>query len=266
MMKEEITKFLNSKLLDNYLIGQTSAEENAKVENYISKYPEVKEAYNTLQNNLELVSQANAVEAPVSILGNILNELDDAAVVKLKQKPKKSWFNYGIAASVVAVLFASYSFFLYNQNLKLSEENQVVVDEIFDLRSDINENNERLNALMDQFNQLNNPETEKYVLKGNRRAKNLKTVAYINPKDKTTMIDVVSLPQLPEEQYYKLWAEVQDKMVGVGILSKADRRLQKIPYTKDALGLSITVEQKGQQISTQNDNTPVAEIELKLND
>jgi len=265
MMQEDITNFLNSNLLENYLIGITSAEENIKVETYISKYPEVKEAYDALQDNLELVSQANAVEAPASILGNILNELDDKPVVTLTQKPKKSWFNFGVAASIAAMVFATSSFFLYNQNLKLADENQTVVDEIFDLRSDINENNERLNALMDQFNQLNNPETEKYVLSGNRRAKNLKTVAYINPKDKTTMIDVVSLPQLPEEQYYKLWAEMQDKMVGLGILSEADRRLQKMPYPKDALGLSITVEQKGQQVSSPND-TPVAEIELKLND
>ena len=50
-MKEKITVFLNSGLLDKYLIGQTTAAETEKVETYIAKYPEVQNAYNTLQHN-----------------------------------------------------------------------------------------------------------------------------------------------------------------------------------------------------------------------
>ena len=42
---------------------------------------------------------------------------------------------------------------------------------------------------MRQFLKLNNPETEKYVLRGNDRAKDLKTVAYINSIDKSSLIE-----------------------------------------------------------------------------
>ena len=109
---------------------------------------------------------------------------------------------------------------------------------------------------------LNNPETEKYVLRGNDRAKNLKTVAYINAIDKTSMIDVVSLPQLPENQNYQIWAELQDKMVNLGILDISDRKLKSIPYMEDALSLSITIEPKAGQSNTNTENA-VAEITLK---
>ena len=70
-----------------------------------------------------------------------------------------------------------------------------------------------------------------------KEQKNLKTVAYINPKEKTSMIDVVSLPKLPEEQCYQIWAELQGKMVSLGILNEADRKLINIPYAEDALAL-----------------------------
>mgnify|MGYP000374105704 FL=1 len=49
---------------------------------------------------------------------------------------------------------------------------------------------------MSELKKLNDPETYKYVLRGNERAKELKTVAYINPINKSSLIDVVSLPKL----------------------------------------------------------------------
>ena len=110
---------------------------------------------------------------------------------------------------------------------------------------------------------LNNPDAKKYVLTGNERAKNLKTVAYINPVDKTSMIDVITLPQLPEEQHYQIWAELQDRMVILGILDESDRKLKPIPYMEDALALSIKIGIKGEE--TNENNTEVAEILLKDN-
>lgn len=261
-MSDKITTFLNSGLLDKYLIGTTSADENATVETYISKYPEVQDAYNTLQYNLEIVSKSKGQTAPKNILDAVLTELDDAPVVTLKRgKRYKKWYKLSIAASIAALVFAGTAYTFYNQNQKLHQENQIVVEEIFDLRGDIEQNNERLDAVIDQFKKLNDPNTYKYIMKGNDRAQNLKTVAYINPKEKTSMIDVVSLPQLPEEQCYQIWADLQGKMVSLGILSETDRQLKRIPFTENARGLNITIEPKGGNAVASLENT-VAEISL----
>ncbi|MDO5971664.1 anti-sigma factor [Flavivirga aquimarina] len=262
-MNEKITTFLNSGLLEKYLLGETTSVETEKVESYISKYPEVQNEYNTLQYNLEIVAKSNAVEAPKSILNNILEELDEKPVVKLNtQKKYKSWYKISVAASIAAFIFAGTSYHFYSQKQKLSQENQIVVDEIFDLRSDIEKNNLMLDNVMRQLLKLNNPETEKYIIKGNERAKDLKTVAYINPKEKTSMIDVVSLPQLPEEQCYQIWADLQGQMVSLGILNEADRQLMSIPYAENALALNITIEPKGGNTIASVENT-VAEISLQ---
>ncbi len=262
-MNEKITTFLNSGLLEKYLLGETTSAETEMVETYISRYPEVQNTYNTLQYNLEIVAKSNAVEAPKNILNNILEALDEKPVVKLNTSNKyKKWYKFSVAASVAALIFAGTSYLFYSQNQKLAEENQIVVDEIFDLRSDIAQNNKMLDNVMRQLLKLNNPETEKYIIKGNERAKDLKTVAYINPKEKTSMIDVVSLPQLPEEQCYQIWAELQGKMVSLGILSEADRQLKSLPYTEDALALKITIEPKGGNNIASVENS-VAQISLQ---
>ncbi len=262
-MNEKITTFLNSGLLEKYLLGETTSAETGTVETYISKYTEVQNTYNTLQNNLEVVAKSNAIEAPKSILNNILDELDDAPVVKMSNTSRyKKWYKFSVAASVAALIFAGATFHFYNQNQKLQNETLIVDEEIQDLRNDIAKNNKMLDNVMRQLLRLNNPETEKYIIKGNERAKDLKTVAYINPKDKTSMIDVVSLPQLPEEQCYQIWAELQGKMVSLGILSEADRQLRAIPYTENALALNITIEPKGGNTIASLDNS-VAEINLQ---
>lgn len=261
---KNVYAFLESGLLEKYVVGYTTVSESEKVEEFISNYPEVKSKYDLLQDNLEIISQLNAVEAPKDSLKNILSALDDKPVIALHSKKRRVSLWYSVAASVVAVLFASAATFLYFQNQQLINENQVVVDEIFDLRGDIENTNNKLESVMKQFMRLNNPETEKYIIRGNKRAKNLKTVAYINPKEKTSMIEVISLPQLPEEQCYQMWAQMQDRMVNLGILDAADRDLKTIPYTENALGFNITVEPKGGNETATVENS-VANIKINNN-
>ena len=264
-METKLHSFLNSNLLNKYLVGETSYEESKEVEYFIANYPEAAEAYEKLQNNLEIIAKAGAVDVPKHILGDILDALEDkneTKVIQLVQNKRTPW--YSIAASAAAVLFATSSFFLYQKNKGLMDENNVVVEEIYDLRSDIEKNNAKLDELSAELNKLNHPDARKYVINGNERYKNLKTVAYINPVEKTSMIDVITLPQLPEDQHYQIWAELQDRMVNLGILDESDRKLKQIPYMEDALALSIKIGKDGEE--TNENNTEVAEISLKENE
>lgn len=268
-MNDKITTFLNSNLLEKYIVGSTNSDETEMIETYISKYEEIQNAYNTLQANLEIVAKSKAVEAPQYVLNSIMNEIEDQFVINLNpKKNKKTWHKYSIAASIAAFIFAGTSFFFIMKNQKLSHENRdivnennTIVDEIFDLRNDIESNNSKLDIILAQLHLLNNPETQKYIINGNSRAKDLKTVAYINPINKTSLIDVVTLPQLPEEQCYQIWAEVQDKMISLGILNQKDWQLKPIPYTENALSLNITIEPKGGNKKASMENS-VAEITL----
>lgn len=261
-MKTKLQTLINSGLIDKYILGDTSIAESLEVEHCISEYPEIENEYNRLQNNLEIIAKSHAIESPTHLLSSILEELEDIPVIDIKaHKDSTPW--YSIAASFAAIAFAVMSFLLYQQNMILADENQVVVEEIFDLRSDIDKYNSKLDNVMFQFQKLNDPETEKYVLRGNSRAKDLKTVAYINAINKTSMVDVVSLPQLPEEQQYEMWAEFQDRMVSLGILDANDRTLKSIPYMENALGLSISIENKNNTRNQANAENPVAEIALK---
>ena len=94
-----------------------------------------------------------------------------------------------------------------------------------------------------------------------KEQKILKPWLIFNSIDKSSLIDVVSLPELTEEQCYQMWAKLQDKMVNLGILDINDRKLQSVPYIEDALSLSITIEPKGGNENASLENA-VAQILL----
>lgn len=255
-MKKNLQSFLDSGLLERYLVGDTSIAENLEVENKIDNHPEIAEEYETLQTNLEIVAKANAAEAPLGVLNKILMKTREETKVIAMPKQKTPW--YSIAASVAAVGFGLLSVVLFQQNQDLNNENNVVVDEIFDLRDDINKNNSKLDALAVQLEKLNNPDAKRYVLEGDR---NLRTVAYINPIERTSMIDVVSLPKLSENQRYELRAELEDRMVSLGHLEDYQRELKPIPYMEEAIALNIVIKDKNAESGIANKE--VAEISLK---
>jgi len=264
-MSKKVQTFLETDLLERYLVGDTSFSESATVETYISEYPEIKAKYILLQDNLEILSKSNAIEPPTNLLENILEAVEDKPVIELhKETSKKATPWFGIAASVAALIFGAFSFFLYTQNQSLIDKNTLANDEINQLRLDAAHTNSELATVSKKYNMLINPETNKYTLRGNNRAKNLKTVAYVNPVDKLSMIDVVALPELPKEQTYQLWAEVQDKMINLGILDASKGNLMPIPYMEDAIGYSITVGPKGENHTASTENS-VANISLQSN-
>ncbi|MBA10018.1 anti-sigma factor [Flavobacteriaceae bacterium] len=261
-MTSRIQNFLKSGLLEKYVQGETTKQESHKVDDFINQHPEIKEKYLKLEAQLELEAQIHAVTPPEGVLESIFDVINKKSVSASKSTGSiiHSWL--AIAASIIALVFAGTALMLYSHNKELLRENNTIVEEIFDLRKDIDENNNKLDDIVHAFNKLNNPETEKYVLRGNSRAKNLKTVAYINASDKSSLIDVVSLPELSDEQTYQMWANLQDKKINLGTLGTSNGKLQPVPYIEDVLSLSITIEPKDANEFETSENS-VAEIPIK---
>lgn len=236
-MKEKIRIFLDSDLLEKYLLGDTSTEEALQVERYIAMHPEVRDSYNELQQNLESFAKLHALKAPEG--------LKDRILWKIRQEKRKGskFYKYAVAASIVAMIFAGSSYFFYNQNMDLQEKNSLVNNKIKNLEMDMKV---QLEDLRNQYIVLNNPNTKRYAVNGNRKAKELKAVAYINPVKKLSYINVSNLPKLPEDQCFQMWAEVNGELVNLGIIKQFDdkEKLFALPYADNAIGY-ITIESEG---------------------
>jgi len=234
-MKQKLQTILDSDLLENYLMGTTGDEETLQVENYISLYPEVRKTYDELQENLETFAKLHAVEAP--------DELKEKIMIRIRKENKNGsrFMKFASAASFAILISTGASYFFWNQNQSLQEENTAVNNKIDDLQEEMRE---QLEDVRNQFIVLQNPETKQYKVMGNKKAQELKAVAYVNPVKKLSYLNVSKLPHLPENQCYQMWAEVNGEMVNLGILKEADKRLMALPYSDNAVGY-ITIEPKG---------------------
>src|SRR5690606_17908993 len=96
----------------------------------------------------------------------------------------------------------------------------------------------QLEEVRNQFIVLHNPKTKRLNVNGNNKAKELKAVAYINPDKKLSYINVSKLPNLPEDQCYQMWAEVNGEMINLGIVEAANEsdKVAPLPYGKHAIG------------------------------
>jgi anti-sigma-K factor RskA len=236
-MKEKIKIFLDSDLLEKYLLGSTSTEESLRVERYIAMHPEVREAYNELQENLETFAKMHALKTPEGLKEQILFR------IKQEKRGRSKFYRFAVAASIAALIFAGASYFFYNQNQSLQQENSMVTNKIKDLEMDMKI---QLEDIRNQYIVLNNPNTKRYNVSGNKKAADLKAVAYINPVKKLSYINVSHLPQLPEDKCFQMWSEVNGKMVNLGVIKQFDdkEKLLALPYADNAVGY-ITIEPQG---------------------
>ena len=74
-MKDKIRKFLESDLLEKYLLGTTSSTESAQVERYIAMYPEVRDTYRELEENLEAFARLYARKTPEGVRERIIRSI-----------------------------------------------------------------------------------------------------------------------------------------------------------------------------------------------
>ncbi|MBO0322587.1 anti-sigma factor [Muricauda sp. CAU 1633] len=245
-MKEKVKQFLDSDILEKYLVGDTTKEEALQAERYIAMYPEVRDTYNELQDNLETFAKMYAKKTPEGLKEIII------ASAKQEKAVFKRFYKYAIAASVAIMIFAGSSYFFWSQNQSLQEENTLVTNKIKYLEDNMKD---QLEDMRNQFIVLNNPDTRKYQLKGQREGKELKAIAYINPVKKLSYINVSNVPQLPENKCFQMWAEVNGELVNLGVIKQLDDKdkLLALPYADKAVGY-ITIEPQGGNTSPSVDN------------
>ncbi len=85
----EIKEYIESGILEAYVIGAASEQEVQEVLRYKEQYPEINIALNEIEADMELVAQNMAVPPPPTLWAKIENEIDGLVIAPdLKPAPK----------------------------------------------------------------------------------------------------------------------------------------------------------------------------------
>ena len=242
MMKDDIKEFLETSLLEEYVMGVIDPDQIPKVEHYINSYPEVKSAFDTLQENIEMLASQVAQTPPAGTRERIMKSLDDTGPIQLKPSSRR-W--PGLLAASLALLLGLASLFLYQQNRDLSDQ----VDTLEQDYNILQENCEEYQILYAQreanWKMLADPSTKVLALSGNEKASALETVAYWNETDESSYLRILSFPEMSTDQCLQLWADVNGEMISVAILEDRGDEIISIPFKANATSLNITIEPEG---------------------
>ena len=101
-------------------------------------------------------------------------------------------------------------------------------------------------AILDQQKKfINDPDTERFVLNGNKKADGFVTLAYWNTSREKAYVKVEQLPELETGKCLQMWADVDGKMISVGILPDQTDSWVELNYLANAESLNITIEPLG---------------------
>ena len=238
-MKEDVKQFLESSLLEEYVLGIIDPEQVPEVEKYIRESREVQSVYNDLQEQMELLAKKAGIPPPPGTKEAIIVEIDRTHPIVKKPLNYHRWWS--VAATLAALVLSVWLLQLNTQQASLKRDMAKLGSEFAALQNKY----EQQQLQEQQWKVLAGVDMEKYRLSGNEKAPELELVAYWNEEVQASFLHLLSTPELPKGKCLQLWADVDGEMISVDILPKEPGQIVSIPFKKDATSLNITIEPEG---------------------
>ena len=258
---KDLKAYLESGILELYVLGDLSSEEIREVESTISRYPEVRSEVEAIENALHAYAISNAIQPPDSVRNRILNSIEtsdkaETPVVPLHTARKTSnIYKYAFAASVALLLVSV--ILLINLNNQLQESNtQLAV-----LQSENQQFSNRVNYMDRELEDskkfleiYQQPAQYKLVnLKGTPKAPGASVTIAFSPQKEEVMIDLSTLkmPSNDSQHQYQLWALVDGKPIDLGVFDSTDdlSGMKRMKSVKGAQTFAVTLEPKGGSVN-----------------
>lgn len=244
-----IQEYIASGILETYLLGGLSAAEAGEVEAYAKQYPQIREALDLLEEDLEKLAFSQAEAPPASLASRISAQLDfKVPEEEVKVIPIPSFYRPAIAASVTLALIASTAAGIFwnkwqhaeGRVLALETEKNTLAENINLTRQELDRSQRYLSLLQDSSSVL-------VTLKGSALSPHAAAKVLWNKSTQEVYLGgIAALPTPAEEQQYQLWAIVDGQPVDAGVFDlEHPQVMQQLKTIGKAQAFAITLEKKG---------------------
>ncbi|GAA4239135.1 hypothetical protein GCM10022291_32290 [Postechiella marina] len=247
----DIKAYIESGILELYVAGSLSDQENQEVYNLMQQHPEI------LQEVLEIEAAIIKLTASTSREDNnkILQSIKDALgfnsnttkVVSIT-KPKYNWITYsGWAASI---LLAAGLFWTVNQNKQLESDIKISKTQESLLEFQIESSKNSLKEANTLISVLRDDNITKVQLAGQGNFANTYAKVYWDKESDRIFLDAAGLPEPPEGKVYQMWSLKLNPLAptSLGTIDdfKADaNKIFEIKNANDSEAFGITLEPTG---------------------
>ena len=240
----DIKAYIESGVIESYVLGIADSQEAAELEQLSRQYPEIREAIDAFELNLEMQALSAAVTPKPQVKEKLLKALD----FEPEQKTRVIGFSptrYMTAAAIVLlVVSAALNVYYYNQFRATSDAYQALLVEKTSLLAENQNFQTKSNELLNSMAIMNDPNVVKVSMPGiPGKEGNLATIFWDSrSKDVYLMLNKMVPP--PSDKQYQLWTIVDGKPVDAGVYDPTTG-LAKMKNIPKASMFAITLEKKG---------------------
>jgi anti-sigma-K factor RskA len=247
--KEEI---ISSGLLELYVMGKTTAAENAMVETACAEFPEVKAEVIEIEIAMEKYACAHAHPVNESVKQKIFTSLNFTDPIAQKQSLTSNVvsinkYKYIAAASVALLLASTILNTVYFNKFKNAEAKFV------EGQNQMAQINERMTTEKNEMSIVRSKYSLPLKLKPDVAPKDADAKIYWITNTGEIYIDPSNLPAAPKGMQYQLWAIVGGKAIDGGLINTdADNHfhIQKMKTFGKAEAFAVTLEKEGGVIAS----------------
>lgn len=258
-----IEEYIASGILENYILGNCSSQEQQEVECMSHIYPEIREELTNLEVSMESFFMEQQVAPPVDLWDAIAQEIDDEPMMAQTSAsineneadsaviPQKKTTRIAPVISLISAVAAVFLGILY---LNTTKKIDTISDELSTLsaqNASMNDSLSRTVAALEFKSSLltfvTDPASKSIYLKGipGKYPEGNVLVAW-NPTDNKVILNKGNLPQNPPDKQYQLWAIVDGTPVDLGVFDMGDQEtLLEMKPVSGAAAFAITLEERG---------------------
>jgi anti-sigma-K factor RskA len=234
----DLQSFIQSGLLEAYVLGQCTADERAQVERMAAQYPEVKAEINAIEASLEAYATAHAVPPPGWMKDRILERIDQENTSPAAQ-PGKKRSTALLLFQALAFLLAAASSFLFLRQKEVEAENERLHLTNDSLQQQLAACTDRLQNTSPIAELLCDPGTKRILVSD---GKGIHSWVYYNPRNGQMAYDPSSLPEMPDGKFCQFWAIVDGKPVSMGMVKDAKSLCETMRSVPNAQAFAFSEE------------------------
>lgn len=248
----ELKAFIESGLVESYLLGTASMDEIRLVNEMITKHPDLKTEFDTIETSLLIAAESNTIAPDPKIKDKIFSQINvvpkpETKVVSIEKNKSIKIFKYGIAATIAALIVSTtINVIMISNNIGMQNEVAKLSKEKTYMQTEVENQQKTLDKMELQFAVLTDPNNQTITLKGLDLSPNSMATVFWNSASKDVYLYVNNLPVPPTDKQYQLWAIVDGKPVDAGVFNLGEgETLQKMKSFPNAQAFAVTLENKG---------------------
>ena len=260
----DLSAYINSGILELYVLDRLSPDERRRVESYAAEYPEVKAEIEQIELDLEhyAVLHGQATPPPPSVLTSVLRQIQPAASSSSPSgaaapAPRPSAPDSGRGTSpllwilliALALTLAGLAYFYFQSQERLGELNRLN-SEFTALEEDCQQVASDYEADQQQLQLLTDIDTRGVVLAGTDNAPESRAQVFYNRTQNAVLFTAANLPAPPTGRQYQLWAlDAEGNPQDLGVLDRSLTAEQLVNIganpDSDTQAFAITLEVEG---------------------